>query len=163
MTDQKSDDSQNTSTDDVIARKYREKHGEDPPPILSIRDVATGEAEAHKWLESQKLGRDAGQAALVEWYEKHWPDFCRFRALEHAEGQRAWREFRPDRFGELYDLVQSKDPLLIEVLRMILFERWENLDVVVWACKQDDETIDRVINILEILDVNSARLEPQIA
>ncbi|MDB4614753.1 hypothetical protein OAH18_03580 [bacterium] len=167
MTDkQRCDNSHSTSADDVIKKRYRAKRGGgggDCPPILSIRDAAAAEAEAHKWRESQKLGRDAGEAALQQWYEEHWPDFCRFRALEHAEGQQAWREFDPQRFGELYELVQSKDPLLNEILRKILFERWENLDVLVWAFKHDEQIVDRVVRILEILDVNSARLEPQIA
>lgn len=164
MTDQqRCDNSHSTSADDVIARKFRAKQDGECPPILSLRDAGAAEAAAHKWRESQKRGRDLGEAALLEWYEKHWHDFCRFRCLEHAQGERPWREFNPERFGELSELLQSQDPLLTEVLRKILFDRWENLDVLVWSFKQGEETVERVVRILEILDVNSARLEPQIA
>ena len=33
------------------------------------------EMEKHKWLESEKAGRDLGQKALLDWVDKHYAKF----------------------------------------------------------------------------------------
>lgn len=36
---------------------------------------ALDEAEKHKWIESQKAGRDLGEAAIMDWFRKNWPSW----------------------------------------------------------------------------------------
>lgn len=162
MTQQHRSDNPHQTAEDVIAQKYREKRGEcgeSPPTLGSIHEEAWKEAQAHKWNLSEQRGHDVGEAALRDWYQMYWPDFCRFRRLEHVEGLRAWKEFDPAMFGELFELMQSNDSLLNEILDQVVFKRKENLDVLVWAMG-NDKPVKRVVAILTQLDVNSARLEP---
>ena len=60
---------------------------------MSLYAEAVKEAERHKWIESQKHGRDLGQAAIRDWYRNYWNRFCRWRRMEHLQGTRRWREF----------------------------------------------------------------------
>ena len=126
---------------------------------LSIHDDCVGEAERHKWIESQKVGYDLGLAAIRCWVRKHWPGYLRARWLEHLEGRAFWVELDKDDFG----LLQRKfheSPLIGPIVARLKCG-WENLDVILWA---RDESLDmnEVINILEQLDINSRRIECQL-
>ena len=44
--------------------------GGKPLPTRSLYEEAFREAERHKWIESQKMGRDAGHPAIKEWYKE---------------------------------------------------------------------------------------------
>lgn len=128
------------------------------PPIFSLYDEAVREAERHKWIESQKHGRDLGESAIREWYRVHWLRYCRHRRLEHVGGSRCWREFGGDQFGRLYSLIVSGDLLTDRILDRI-YNGYENLDVIIWALEWG-LPIDRVIDLLAQIDVNRARLDP---
>lgn len=116
------------------------------------------EAERHKWIESQKRGCDLGAAALADWYHLHWLPYCRSKRLEHLHGTKAWSEFGEDDFGIIGQAVNGAD-LLVQVILEHARNGWENLDVIVWA-QNEKFPMDRVIDILEKLDLNRARLDP---
>jgi hypothetical protein len=125
---------------------------------LSLYEEAYKEAQRHKWIESQKQGRDLGDNALREWYRVHWHGYCRCKRLEHLQGSRCWREFGNDNFGQLYSLILRGDPLVEWVL-----DRYdagmENLDIITWAYDWG-LPIHRVVDILMQIDMNRARLDP---
>ena len=137
------------------------ERGSHIPPAKSVHTAALEEAHRHKWIESQKHGRDLGEFALREWYRLHWVEYCRYCHLEHLEGNQPWQEFDPEMFGDLLGLMQSQDVLLDRILDRVCTGQ-ENLEILQWALRYE-LPMDRVIGILEQLNVNNARLEPQTA
>lgn len=124
----------------------------------SVHDAALEEAARHKWIESQKHGRDLGGLALDEWFRRHWLPYCRFCRLEHLRGRNPWREFGHHDFGRLSELLKQGDLLLDRIFDRLECGQ-ENLDVINWAMDWGLD-IDRVIELLELVDINRARLEP---
>ena len=127
----------------------------------SVYDEAQREAQRHKWIESQKHGRDLGDAALRDWYRLYWSAFCRYRHLEHLHGDRPWREFSPGIFGDLVPLTKMQDPLFDEILARVN-DGQENLDIINWAL-ECQLNMDRIRTILSALDVNRSRLKLAVA
>lgn len=124
----------------------------------SLYDEATREAERHKWIESQKLGRDLGQHAIRDWYRNYWHLYCRYRRIEHLQGARPWREFDDEPFGHLYSLIVAGDLLVDRILDRV-HAGYENLDMINWALDWG-LPVDAVIEVLAQVDVNRARLDP---
>ena len=127
---------------------------------MSLYEEALREAERHKWIESQKRGRDLGDHAIREWYRLHWPQYCRFRRLEHLRGSCRWAEFNDEPFGHLFSLIVQGDLLADRILDRI-YAGYENLGIINWAIDWG-LPIDRVLDILAQIDVNRARLEPTV-
>ena len=127
-------------------------------PEWSLHDEAFREAQRHKWIESQKQGRDLGEIAIREWYRLHWLCYCRVRRLEHIQGSRRWREFGDDNFGQIHSLIIAGDLLVDRILDRVYLGH-ENLGIINWAIDWG-LPIPRVLDILAQLDVNRARLEP---
>ena len=117
-----------------------------------------GEQEAlrFKWIESEKAGRDLGDAAIRRWVKDHWWGFLRSRWMEHLEGKRFWVELDRGDFGLLLREFHDNTLLLDRILDR-LKEGQENLDIVVWAINWHIP-LDPVLQILEALDINSRRL-----
>lgn len=126
---------------------------------MSLYEEAVREAERHKWIESQKQGRDLGEGAVREWYRLHWPRYCRCKRLEHIRGQRCWREFGEQAFGQLYSLIIAGD-LLVDRILDRLDAGFENLEVILWAIDWGLPAL-RVVALLEQIDLNRARLDPR--
>ena len=135
-----------------------ERCGSGAPP--SLYEVAVREADRHKWLVSERHGCDCGHSAWSEWWDKHWPHFCRHRRIEHVCGKNQWREFEDDAFGRFYDQVVAGDLLMDRILDRVAYG-WENLHFMWWV--QDWELpTERVIEILEVVNINTAaRLAPK--
>ena len=114
------------------------------------------EALRYKWIESEKAGRDLGEAALRRWVREHWWGYLRARWIEHLEGKRFWVELDRGDFGLLQKRFQEYSLLLDRILDRLKAGQ-ENLDIILWAqdfgiaCKD-------VLMILEVLDINSRRL-----
>jgi hypothetical protein len=114
------------------------------------------EALRYKWIESEKAGKDLGEAALRQWVKCHWWGYLRARWMEHLQGTRFWVELDRGDFGLLQRLFED-DPLLLDRILDRIKLGWENLDVIIWA--QDwGLPLPRVLKILESLDINSRRL-----
>lgn len=125
---------------------------------LSIHDRGAVEAQRHKWIESEKAGRDLGTYAIRSWVREHWNSFLRARWLEHLQGKAFWIELDHDDYGLLQRAFQDS-PLIDEIIHRIIHGQ-ENLDILNWAI---DENIHmkHVFDILEALDINSRRIECQ--
>ncbi len=114
------------------------------------------EAQRFKWIESEKAGRDLGEAAIRRWVQQHWWGYLRARWLEHLHGRRFWVELDRGDFGLLQKKFQD-DSLLLDRILDRLKAGQENLDIILWALDWGI-SIAAVRNILEVLDINSRRL-----
>ncbi|MER3417143.1 MAG: hypothetical protein C4297_13170 [Gemmataceae bacterium] len=120
-----------------------------------------GEKEAlkHKWIESEKAGRDLGEEAIRQWVNKHWWGYFRHRWVEHLQGKRFWIELSEQDFGLLQREFQGQELLLDLILDRVKCG-WENLNIIWWA-QEWGLPCDQVIRILERLDINGRRLAYQ--
>jgi hypothetical protein len=119
---------------------------------------ADGEQEAlrYKWIESEKAGRDLGEAAIRRWVHDHWWGYLRARWLEHLQGRRFWVELDRGDFGLLQREFRDDVVLLDRILDRLKAGK-ENLDILVWA-HEWGIAVEPVLRILEALDINSRRL-----
>ena len=117
-----------------------------------------GEQEAlrYKWIESERAGRDLGEEALRRWVKEHWWGYLRARWLEHLQGKRFWVELDRVDFGLLQRRYQEDSDLLDRILDRLKSGK-ENLDVILWAL-DFGIPMDRVLAILESLNINACRL-----
>ncbi len=132
----------------------------DPSSLRSVYEDARREAEKHKWLESEKNGCDLGDQAIEDWYRQFWNKYCRVRRLEHLSGEQQWAEFASEEFGRMYELLLSGDELLEDLI--VRFEHgWENLRFTNWVheCEMSRPKIERILELLEIININIARLD----
>ncbi len=114
------------------------------------------EALQYKWIESEKAGRDLGEAAIRRWVQCHWWGYLRARWLEHLQGKRFWVELDRGDFGLLQRKFHDNTLLLDRILDRLKAGQ-ENLDIIRWALDWAIP-INSVIHILEVLDINSRRL-----
>lgn len=142
----------------VYWRTRKAPGGIGPVTTQSLYEEGLREAERHKWIESQKLGHDMGESALRDWYRRYWFRYCRSKRLEHLTGSRSWQEFGTEDFGLIGTLLREGD-LLLDMILDRAYYGMENLDIIRWAFDWG-LPMDRVISILEQLDLNRARLEP---
>jgi hypothetical protein len=127
-----------------------------PNVRMSVHDQGEQEAKRHKWIESEKAGRDLGESAIRCWVREHWNGFLRARWLEHLQGRTFWIELDHDDFGLLEREFQDSE-LIDEILGRLKTGQ-ENLNVLVWALESGLPMHD-VLEILEALDINSRRIE----
>ena len=139
-----------------------------PPEVSRTRPLhrqsvfTQGEIEAleFKWILSERAGHDVGEWGIRQWVREHWHGFLRDRWLEHLQGQTFWIELDHDDFG-LLDREFPNSVLIDRIVRR-LKASWENLDVLCWALDNSIHMQD-VVEILEMLDINSRRLECRFA
>ncbi len=124
--------------------------------VLSVHESGEAEALRHKWIESEKAGRDLGETAIRTWVREHWNGFLRARWLEHLQGRAFWIELDHDDFGLLQRAFQ--DSAIIDEILYRLKHGQENLDVINWAL-DSRLPLEEVYDILESLDINSRRIE----
>jgi hypothetical protein len=127
-----------------------------PSIRYSVQERGEAEAQRHKWIESEKAGRDLGNWAILCWIRYHWNGFLRERWLEHLLGRTYWYELDRDDFGLLQRDFQ--DSGLIDEILDRLKSGAENLDVLNWAIDTNQPMIE-ILEILEKLDINSRRIE----
>ncbi len=118
--------------------------------------LALQEAEKHKWIESQKAGRDLGEAALRDWSRRYWWRWCRDRWIEHLNGDRFWTELDQQDFGLLKRNFHPNTALIDAIIARIK-KGGENLDIIKWA-QDSGQSLHEVMEILKLLDINSRRL-----
>src|SRR5580658_7543119 len=130
-----------------------------PSVRMSVHDQGEQEAKRHKWIESEKAGRDLGEWAIRCWVREHWNGFLRARWLEHLQGRTYWIELDHDDYGLLQR--EFRDSRLIEEILARLKACQENLNILNWAI-DNDLPIEEVLSILLALDINSRRIEFQL-
>jgi len=129
------------------------------PPVRSLYKASFLEAQRHKWIASEKAGRDLGDHAIAEWLLRYWGVWCRARWLEHVMGMTYWAEFEAESFGAIARDFSGDELLLDRVLDRVR-AGWENLDVILWAADWRVD-VNAVIDILILLDINRSRLNPR--
>jgi len=125
----------------------------------SLWELACREADAFKWLESERHGYDVGPIAHREWCRRFWGIFCRYRRVEHLLGTRRIREFDDASFGSLNDPSVLQRPVVRFVMERFADEGWENLHFVFWAHRHGF-ALTELHEVLSVIDVNSARFDP---
>ncbi len=114
------------------------------------------EAEVFKWIESERAGRDLGEAAIRTWVNRHWDGYLRARWIQHLEGRIFWTELGQHEYGFLKRQFQQH-ALLLDRISDFLKAGKENLDIILWAIDWNID-IEPVLAILQSLDMNSKRL-----
>ncbi|HMP18162.1 MAG TPA: hypothetical protein PKD72_14150 [Gemmatales bacterium] len=140
----------------------RREVGMPPPdgvPTSSVQSEGLREALTHRWILSEKAGRDLGEECIRRWVHDHWNGFLRARWMEHLQGKTYWMELDRTDFGLLAGEFQEDEQLLDRILERMK-EGKENLDVIQWALDWGIP-VERVVHILERLNVNSSRLSCQ--
>jgi len=128
----------------------------EPMDKCSVYTESEQEALRHKWIESEKAGRDLGEDAIRNWVKQHWWGYLRARWVEHLQGVRFWVELDRGDFGLLEREFRDQTLLLDRILDRLKTGQ-ENLDVIIWA--QDwGIDVEPVLAILKALDINSRRL-----
>ena len=134
-----------------------------PPPgdvkISSVHEEAFKAALVDRWIQSEKAGKDLGEECIRRWVHDHWNGFLRARWMEHLQGKTYWTELDCIDFGLLRKEFLDDEQLLDRILDRMK-EGKENLDVIKWAMDWGI-SVERVVNILERLNVNSTRLNCQ--
>ncbi len=125
----------------------------------SLWELACREADAFKWLESERRGFDVGPIAHREWCRRFWGVFCRYRRVEHLLGTRRIREFDDASFGSLNDPAVLQRPVVRFVMERFVDEGWENLHFVFWSHRHGF-ALPELHEVLSVIDVNSARFDP---
>ena len=87
---------------------------------LSVYVDGEQEALRFKWIESERAGKDLGEAAIRAWVKQHWWGFLRARWVEHLQGRRLrhtarFRRWRADRDPSscTYDQLEVAVPALL--------------------------------------------------
>jgi hypothetical protein len=127
-------------------------------PKVSLFTAGKQEAHRHKWIESEKAGKDLGEAAIRQWKGEHWWGFLRSHWLEHVLGECYWNEFKEEQFRLLVNR-QFHAPHLLNPILERLRRKQENLHIIQWAISEQLNMED-VFEILEALDINNARINP---
>jgi len=140
----------------LSARRGRECMTERDMEKSSVFAACEKEIELYNWIESEKAGRDLGEAAIRRWVKDHWWGYLRARWLEHLHGTRFWMELDRGDFGLLKRTFRDQALLLDRILDRIKAGQ-ENLDIIRWALDWNVPT-EPLILILEALDINSRRL-----
>jgi hypothetical protein len=103
------------------------------------------------------------RSALEQRARTDWPHsahtferWLRARLVEHWHGERFWRELDRDDFGLLRRPIHPDAALVADVVALIL-TGGENLTVITWAL-ETGRSLDDVVAILTVLDVNARRL-----
>ena len=125
---------------------------------LSVYAEAEKAAREHKWLASEKAGRDLGDEAVREWTKSYWLRFYRWRFVQHLRGEVFWAEFDSRSYGIVSGKLAAPRELLDQMLDQVR-DGAENLQLILWA-QERGMPGDKVIEILEALDINSQKLPP---
>lgn len=126
----------------------------------SLFEVSACEAHSHKWIESEKAGRDLGDQAIADWYSRYWRIFCRECYIEHLQGERFWIELDAGDFGLLCGKFHD-DMTLVNQIVDIFKAGGENLDVVSHAIRNGID-VNEVLRLLQVLDINARRIAPAV-
>jgi hypothetical protein len=126
----------------------------------SVYEQADQEVQVHKWIESEKAGRDLGQEAVKNWSRSHWLRFYRWRLVQHLRGEVYFREFHPRTFAVLCHQPKVPTQLLEEILNQVR-DGGENLDIICWIHNRHLPAAP-IMEVLEAIDINRQRLLPPI-
>lgn len=122
----------------------------------SVWDDCQREIDSFKWIESERAGRDLGEAAINRWIKEHWCGYLRAKWVEHLQGKNFWTELDSGDYGLMQRDFKEKALLLDRIFDRIVAGQ-ENLHIIRWAQHWHIPKED-VLDILISLDINSKRL-----
>lgn len=135
-----------------------DRTGDDGVVVYSLTAHALCAIDRHKWIESEKHGRDMDAWAMKDWIDRCWKGWTRARLIEHLYGWRCWGAFDVEDFGLLsrqtVDFYVSRS--ILEAVADILAAGGENLDVITWALTVD-QPLDAILWLLDRIDINAKR------
>ena len=104
--------------------------------------------------------RYLGMAAVDDWEDHFWTNFCRWRRFEHIEGGQCWIEFNGLDFAVLKN-VRAFHELLHEILRLMKDRKVlrDNLEMIQWAKSNPRVCEEHVLQFLEVININTARMK----
>jgi hypothetical protein len=126
----------------------------------SVYEQADQAAKEHKWIESEKAGRDLGEEAVRNWTRSHWLKFYRWRLVQHLRGEVYFREFHPCTFAVVNNQLKVPNDLLEAILNQVR-DGGENLDIICWVHNRQLPA-ELIIEVLEAIDINRQRLMPPV-
>jgi hypothetical protein len=129
-------------------------------PHLRVYEEAERAIREHKWVESEKAGRDLGVSAERDWVENYWRTFWRSRLVQHLRGESFFAEFGTERFGVFSGRFVELKGLLDIVLERVQ-RGAENLDLIRWGC-QEHLPRSQLLQVLVAADINRHRLPPPV-
>lgn len=126
--------------------------------VHSLTAHAVVTMDRHKWIESQRAGRDLGSAASTDWVDRYWKGWTRSKLIEHLYGWRCWGAFDERDFGLLgrTSVEHHVQRELLEQIASLLADGGENLDVINWAIA-GDLPLDNILWLLDRIDINAKR------
>lgn len=125
---------------------------------LRVYEEAEKAIQDHKWLESEKAGRDLGVDVEREWISTHWRTYCCSRLVQHMRGDAFFDEYGAESFGIFSQSCDEPLALLDAVLEKIQ-QGAENLDLLCWGHQKHLPT-NHLLNVLIAADINGHRLQP---
>ena len=139
------------------------EQADQPEYVKRVDEDWPREAARFKWIESERAGYDLGEAAIRRWVQDHWAGYLRARWVEHLQGACFWVELDRGDYGLLKREFLDCQTLLDQIVSRIKTGQ-ENLTLLVWAlwnCPEAPPPTDRMIDILEAIDINGRRLSNQ--
>jgi hypothetical protein len=127
-------------------------------PHLRVYEEADKAIREHKWIESEKAGRDLGVNATRDWIDSYWRTFYRSRLVQHLRGEAFFDEFDTECFGILSERFEEVAGMLNMVLERIK-EGAENLDLLRWGY-QEHLPRNLLLQVLIAANLNGHRLLP---
>jgi len=127
-------------------------------PHFRVYEEADKAIQEHKWIESEKVGRDLGVEAAQYWIDNYWRTFYRSRLVQHLLGETFFDEFDGECFGSLSEVIGEVTEILDVVLQQIK-EGAENLDLLRWG-HQERVPINMLLQVLLAANINRHRLLP---
>ncbi len=122
---------------------------------VSVYERARQEAYRHKWIESEKYGRDLGQTAIHDWIQIHFSKYYRWCHWLHLTGRQRFIEFPHNHFGTVGD---PQDEVEEGIVRLFCNGQ-ENLEI---YCNAHGRgwPLERVFELLLSFDINGTRPRP---
>lgn len=127
---------------------------------LAVDSEFAGSIKDYKWIESEKVLQNIeSEFAIHCWIFTRREGYLRAKLLEHLLGYKFWSEIDKLEFGTLAEQFANDHVLLDRIIDRLRGNQ-ENLEILMWA-QEWNIAIDRVVQILEIIDLNSQRLLPR--
>jgi len=128
---------------------------------LRVYEEAERAIQEHKWVESEKAGRDLGVDAERDWIKNYWRFFWRIRLVWHLRGEAFFEEFGAECFGVLSEKFGELKGFLELVLERVQ-EGAENLDLIRWGYQEQlpHHQLLQMLQLLIAADINRHRLVP---
>jgi len=70
--------------------RWMRRQAEEPLDLRWYNELQVKEIQRHKWIESEKAGKDLGQEAVLDWIQRHAADFRAAHVSRGKKQQHSW-------------------------------------------------------------------------